>query len=110
MLRVTVICISLSAHDILPFGLKRNCLESAERASPVPRRFARRFELERAGVGGIPVVLAEVVLMRLTPPSAFLAWVWYAFYVQAEFPPCLKVKDGSKGTLYACIIFSKVLL
>ncbi len=57
-----------------------------------------------------PVVLAEVVLMRLTPPSAFLAWVWYAFYVQAEFPPCLKVKDGSKGTLYACIIFSKVLL
>jgi len=48
--------------------------------------------------------------MGLTPPSAFLARVWYAFYVQAEVPPCLEVKDGSKGTLDACSIFSKVLL
>jgi transposase-like protein len=36
--------------------------------------------------------------------------MWYAFSVQALFPPCLKVKDGSKGTRYACIIFSNTLL
>ena len=44
---------------------------------------AHRFGIAHADAGGIPVVLAVVVLMRLTPPWPFLAGVGYAFSVQA---------------------------